>query len=341
VTVRALFLTLLVACHTAKPPPPAPPDPSLERFDVFGSRQLSRDQVIARWGAPLAKMMAALEQGDQDGAMAIGEQILVELRAAAALAHADFDVITYFQPRATYVTLDLVDEADRAARMTFLAAPTGQVPDPDGLLALWGEYEDAMWPVLEKTGGAGDPACPAWHCITFGDPTLTPYAQAFEARVPAQEAALAQVLAEDADEVDRARAAFLLAHLDDGDRVVELELPAFRDPSPLVRNNAMRVLAIMADQHREIAIPLPPVLEAIRFPTTTDRNKAAAILAGLATRPEHHDAIADGAGEVLVEMLGLRQPNNHDFAYQILKAISGQGLGERDLDAWRRWLSSR
>ena len=40
-------------------------------------------------------------------------------------------------------------------------------------------------------------------------------------------------------------------------------------------------------------------------------------------------------------MLRLEQPNNHDQAYDVLKAISGQGYGERDYDAWAAWLKKR
>ena len=39
-------------------------------------------------------------------------------------------------------------------------------------------------------------------------------------------------------------------------------------------------------------------------------------------------------------MLRLGQPNNHDYAYRILKAISGQQFGERDYQAWETWLGT-
>ena len=43
----------------------------------------------------------------------------------------------------------------------------------------------------------------------------------------------------------------------------------------------------------------------------------------------------------LLAMLRLQQPNNHDFAYLILKAISGQSYGERDYSAWEAWLRAQ
>ena len=42
----------------------------------------------------------------------------------------------------------------------------------------------------------------------------------------------------------------------------------------------------------------------------------------------------------LVRLLSLKQPNNHDFAYLILKRISGKKYGENNIDAWEKWLST-
>jgi hypothetical protein len=336
-------LVILAACSgTPAPTPPRAEDPALARFDLFGSTQITREQVIGKVGAPIAKLVAAVDRGDDT--KALRAEITTAVEQMGSFAFVDLSAITYFgtgSAGGTFITLDLVDEADRAARMTFAAEPTGQVPDPDGLLALWAEYEDEMWAVLQAKGGATDADCPAWHCLTFDDPTLAPYLEAFETRVPAQEEALARVLRDDADEQDRARAAFLLAHVDDGPRVVGYEIASFRDPSALVRNNAMRVIALMAINHPEVDIPLAPVLHTLRFPTTTDRNKALAILSGLSKKPVVAAAIIADAGPLLLELLRLTQPNNHDFAYQILKDASGEAYPERDYASWQAWLDTR
>jgi hypothetical protein len=43
------------------------------------------------------------------------------------------------------------------------------------------------------------------------------------------------------------------------------------------------------------------------------------------------------AGDVLLEMAGMSQPNNREPALQILRALSGQDYGA-DVQAWRRWI---
>lgn len=337
----ALSLSILIACGGGRAPAPAPAVPKaspaeLERIDVFGSRQLDRDAVLARWGDRLAQVLRDPEAADE-------RKLEAEIRAAGRFAYVHLAWVMYPPPEAVaYLTIDLVDEEDRERRMTFAPAPTGTHGDPDGLIALWTEYERAaMARVMDGSAKLMGEKCPFWHCLTFAHESLVPYRDAFARRVPAVERELAAVLREEARGNRRAAAAFLLAHLASGERVVELMLPSIDDPDELVRNNAMRVLALIATNHPQIAIPVAPIVAALRYPSTSDRNKASGILAGITRRPldaATREAILAGGGEILVDMLALRQPNNHDFAYTILKQLSGRDLGERAIDAWRAWL---
>jgi hypothetical protein len=324
--VRGWLVVALVAC--GKQPSP----PELERIDVFGSKTLTRGALLEKHEAELVALVR-----DDGGDLERTLSATIQAEGGFAFAHASRIQYHGATPVA-YVTVDIVDADDRAARMTFSRAPTGEYPDPDGLIARWGEYEDAWVKHLDKQVRA---TCEVWHCLDEGDPALASFRADFTARVPAHEAELATILRDDKRFVYRARAAFLLAHLASGDRVVQLELPAIHDPEELVRNNALRVLAKVAMNHPEIAIPVAPIVEALHYPETTDRNKAAYVLTGLVKHPDTHDAIRTRAGDVLVDMLSLAQPINHDPAYTVLKALAGRDLGEHDVDAWRAWLRSQ
>jgi len=347
--MRALALVVwgcsLVACsHTPKAEMPKPTAPELERVDVFGSKHLDRDTALAKWGDDLARFVRETEtQGPHFGELK--EALEAKIKASGKFALVDVSAITYFSPNRSYVTVDLVDAED-TQRLKFAPAPTGTHPDPDGLLALWHEYQETAMGLLMKGEIKLDKdnreKCPFWHCITFAHESLTKYRDAFATRVAPHEAELAEILRTDRDAGHRAFAAFLLAHIADGKKVVEYMLPSIDDESELVRNNAMRVLALIANDHPEIAVPVAPIIAALQFPLTTDRNKAAAILDGIAKHdPTSHAQIKAGAGALLVEMLALKQPNNHDFAYTILKSISGQDLGEHAVDSWRAWVSGK
>jgi hypothetical protein len=298
---------------------------SLDRVDVFGSKQIDRATLIARWGEELAQIIRGAEV-DRDSVTALEQK----LRAEPGIAYAKISVITYFKPRNTFVTVDLVDEVDRAKRMTFAPQPTGKHEDPGGLVAMWSAYEEKALTLLAEgkmSPAAGD--CPFWHCISFGHESLLPYKEAFATRVPAVEDKLAEILRDDADDRARGAAAYLLAHIASGQRVVELMVSAIRDPSEYARNSVMRVLAMIAQHHPEIPIPLAPVLAALRFPSTTDRNKASAILDGIA---KHADAetkrqIDAQVGDVLEQMAAMKQPNNVEYAKSILANVrSGDPL---------------
>lgn len=310
-------------------------------IDLYGSDQVTLEQVEAKIGPRLQAYLEAITSGDREAAQVLDAEITEVLQAMGDFALVELSRIQYFTDgNPTYLTIDLVDADDRAARMTFAAEPTGQVEGVEELLAAWSEYQEAGFALLRAgTMPQGKPQCPAYHCV-FGFPgDLAAFGQRFEAEVPQHQAVLERVLREDADFEDRAHAAFLLAHIDDGAALVQLMLEAIDDPSSTVRNNALRVLGAVATDHPQVEIPLDPILRALDYPLTTDRNKVLYVLSGLAKRPELQAEIARRAGATLIDILRLRQPNNHDFAYQILQAVSGEDFGARDYEAWKEWFT--
>lgn len=318
----------------------------LKVIDVYGTERIDVAAVKARWGT---KIQHALGTEDRDEFAKLETEITDAIRAE----HEEFgwvklSPITYFNPdgRQSYLTIDVVEKSDMASRLTFRPAPKGNVEDPAGLIAAWKEYEATFFGLLERNEIS--PArvdCPAFHCMGgYNHEKLKPFGEKFVRDVPANEAKLIRVLKKDKDEANRGAAAYLLAHIKDGKKLVALMLPMLDDPGALARNDATRVLANVARFHPEVAIPLEPVLHALNGPTTTDRNKAVAVVAGLVARPDgaklYHEVIKQ-AGPTLIKLLALEQPNNHDFAYSILKQVSGKDLGERDVAAWQRWLAEQ
>jgi hypothetical protein len=340
-----LALALVSACSgdAAEKPraAPAPKTPALVAVEIFGTRQITREQLLATQAGPLRALEAAVVAGVQPATeLLFGD----ELQALGDFAYARPALVGYFEPEGMqyYLTVDFVDRADAARRMPFAAAPQGTYADPEGLLADWRAYEEKQFELLHagRTSPARTP-CPAFHCLgDHAHPELAPFAENFVARVPAHADELATILRDDADPLQRAAAVYLLAYATDGEALVRAMVGAFRDGDDLVRNNAMRVVAEIALHHPELDVPLEPVLEALEYPATLDRNKAAAILAWLLERPGAaplQAASARRAAPTLLAMLRLAQPNNHDFAYDILKAISGQRFGEHDHAAWEAW----
>ena len=309
----------------------------LVAIEIFGTRQITLEQLLARYEKPLR------ENAFSDTL----HSLRYDIQELGDFAHVELSLVGDPQPGRMdyYLTIDFVDRADAARRMPFNPAPDGTYDDPAGLIADWLALEKKSHELLVTGQASEGVTCPAFHCLGHeGHPEVAPFIDRFVVQVPGHVAQLATILRDDGDSGYRAAAAMLLAYSGDGQALVGQLVPAVRDPSSHVRNNALRVINDIAWNHPEIDVPLDPLLAALDYPTTLDRNKAAWALRGLLARPgaeRLHDPIADRAGETLLAMLRLQQPNNHRPAYQILQAISSESFAERDHAAWEGWLKSQ
>ncbi|MDC3959863.1 HEAT repeat domain-containing protein [Polyangium jinanense] len=345
----ALPVTAAPTASAAAPAPPAPPPapaPVLKGVDVYGTKKFDGAWVRTRFGETFQRWFDTEDE-------ALTKKLEKEMVDGILAEHKDIgwvqlSPVTYYNmgdvPQG-YVTVDVVERKDMKKRLTFGPEPKGDFEDPAGLLAAWKEYESTFFRMMrEKQIGPERVACPAFHCMGgYVHEKLAPYGEKFVKDVPPNEDKLIKILKEDKDPKDRAAAAFLLAHIKDGKKLVGLMLPLLDDPDALVRNNATRVLVNVAMFHHDVAVPLTPVLKNLNGPTMSDRNKAAAVTFGLVDRPDGaklYAQVIKEAGPTLIALLELEQPNNHDFAYKILKKVSGKDFGGRDDAAWRKWLAS-
>lgn len=332
----ALALAALAAPTGAQLPPTR-----LASIDVYRTTQLDAEDVERRYAPAIRELVAAISANDQEARGRIQDEIVESLRESGDFAFVALDITTTFavDENVLNATIELVDSADAAARLSFDLEPTGSVPDPDGVLASWAEYERTSIELVQKRQIEPTIAdCPAHHCIVgFEHPALAPFLERFDRAAREHHDALVRVLREDADPQKRGHAAFVLAHAEDANVLVRDLVPSFDDPSSLVRNNVMRVLLMVAQRDREVAIPFAPLARRIDDPDSGCRNKAASLMAVLADRPEYRDDILAIAPAVL-RLLRLEKPNNHDPAYDILRTISGESFGERDYERWQAWI---
>jgi hypothetical protein len=239
------------------------------------------------------------------------------------------------------IGVDVVEPEDAARRMPFRAPPDRDLPDPDGALALWAEYE-AKGTALMLNGGlpAENSGCPVLHCAFFFDhPDLAPYLDRLNDAAANHRDALFAIAEQSANAEFRARAIFLLAHTADADSLLPLLGRAIYDESSGVRNNAMRVMMFLAMADPGLAYPIEALTSALDFPAESDRNKAAFTVRMAAEFAAHRAAIVDSALPNLLRLLHSERPNIHDPAYETLKIVSGRDFPARDYAAWERWVA--
>jgi hypothetical protein len=136
----------------AAPAPLAPPPKTLAAIDVFGAKRVSNEELIATAGFVVGSPVAF-------GSQEFGEQLEAatqRLKERYRFAFVDVSPISYFgsSPDAgkVFITIDVV-EAEDAGRLKFAPEPAKDIPDPDGLVAAWLDYEKAVW-ALQRSGEA-------------------------------------------------------------------------------------------------------------------------------------------------------------------------------------------
>ena len=328
----------------AKTEAPQPPD-SLYVFqdvEVFGSRKVPREKLLAliTLPAPGTRLDTKNEQQQKEFVANLMEskKRLTETGAFAFIRM----TVGQDQKHTMSVTVDLVDTGDEW-RMAFNPEPTGEVADPEGLLAAWSDYLKAFWKLRNQGAvpewGMGTCRAPMGCYGGFEHPGLAPLEQRFLDGVPRNADALVRVLREDKDSGNRMHALMLLTYLSSPEQLVKALLPSVRDPDQGVRNEALRRLGSAQEKSKKPGIvPIEPVLEALWFPLATDRNKAGWTLVHImeAEGTVHRQQILDKAGEVLVEMASMRSDLDHAPARKVLAQLAGQDFGD-DVTAWRRW----
>ncbi|WP_437850752.1 HEAT repeat domain-containing protein [Sorangium sp. So ce363] len=287
----------------------------LRGVDVYGTDRFDGAWAKTRFGDVLQRWFDTEDEAERKTLEK--EMVDVILAEHKAVGWIELSPIIYFdrgEVLKAYVTVDVVERRDMKKRLSFGPQPKGDFEDPAGLLAAWKDCQDTLFRMMyeKKEIGPDRVACPAFHCLGgYEHEELRPYVERFVNDVPPNEDKLIRILKEDRDPEDRGAAAFLLAHIKDGEKLVSLMLPMLNDPDALVRNNAMRVLMDVAMLHHDVPIPLTPFLKALDGPTTTDRNKAAAVTWGLIDRPEGtklYAQVIKEAGPTLLKLLKLEQP---------------------------------
>jgi hypothetical protein len=309
--------------------------------DLFGTTQISIKQIKQRFGNDIEGLVQAIANHDDSAFIDLYSKATLGIQAMGDFAYAEISPVMYSdRGKYFYVTIDIVEQRDKERRLTFLPSPHKQFSDPDGLLIAWHQYEETARALVDNGEVKTDRVrCPALHCIWgFDHPRLRSYEEVFQTKVPKNKETLKAILREDEKETHRARAVLLLAHISDPQELVQAILPSMRDSSSCVRNSVLRVLSQIAKERRDVAIPVDPFVDALDLPAAIERSKALATLDELATHAENKGILIHKGGPRLIQILKLLQPNNHDYAYNTLKKISGKDFGERNYKAWEQWL---
>jgi len=201
-------------------------------------------------------------------------------------------------------------------------------------------YEHIALPMmLRNEAGGNHQKCPVYHCISgFDKSQLKPYLLRFNTGVVNEKKLILTTLSNQQAHPDRrVAAAYLTGHFQNPQEILKTLLPYINDPNANVRNAAMRVIGQTMQKAKQMDIDVTPFLALLDSPVVTDRNKALYVLDSAAESKAVRRQLLTQGSDRFVALLKLKQPNNHEFAYLILKKISGKNFGETNIAAWEKW----
>lgn len=278
----------------------------------------------------------------------IEQKIIAKVKKIDDIETAKISEIYYPSDKKAYATLDLVKKKEIYRIPKSLKKETKQsVQKSQGvkeLFAVWNDYENKSFDLMRKNQmNSAARSCPVIHCtLGFDKKELKETLPKIRKGVAKYKRSLIEIIKNSPDDEERGKAIFILAHDDNYQEQARLLIELTDDPSDLVRNNVMRVLGAIVAQYKVEDLDIKRIIHALNYPYVTDRNKAAYVLFGIVKKePNSHQIVIHQAGKTLLELLKLKQPNNHDFAYQILKEISHKNYSDRDYKSWERWLVSQ
>jgi len=301
-TARILLVTLLLGTPLQAQQPP------IGIIDLYGLTQTRPDAVRSALGLKVG-----------DSVPASSEAYIRNLKTLPRVQSASLNPVCCEDGK-TILYVGIVEAG--SPTITWNPEPTGTALLPDSVRALGSAFEEALWAALRQGDGTEDRS--AGHALMH-----FPEARRIQEQFPAIAAKdfdlLRTVLHTSAAASDRALAAQIIAYTRDKQAVVPDLVTASRDPSELVRNNAVRALVVMASAESvTVKVPPGPFVALLQSPVWTDRNKSSLALMELtASRDPELLAALRPARSALVEMARWRSLGHAGAALTILGRMAG------------------
>jgi hypothetical protein len=275
----------------------------------------------------------------------IETSIIKKVNALGDFSVVSISTITYPQNQSTYSTLDIVQKND-SSRLPNLPIQhekklTKKSEALNKLFQIWNNYTNRTINLMNQNKfDMKVRSCPVVHCTWgFNKEELKNDLPELKVGVSKYKNQLIDIIKYSNNDEERGQAILILANTNDYHEIAELMIGLTNDSSELVRNNSMRVLGAILSKYDIHSLDIHNILLALNYPYVTDRNKAAYVLWDMVRKDKSiYPSIIKQSGNTLINLLKLKQPNNHDYAYLILKEISHQTYSEHDYQHWQQWI---
>lgn len=325
-------------------------------IDVYGTDPFQSEDIIKHFSSQVGDIQSQFwektikisngsdEQNSMSHLLSKKNQLIDKIKNRYDFAYVELDMITYPNDDNYHTTIEVVSRRDKH-RLKFIPKinkipPTiNSKPDLIDEMIEFQNKEINLF--INHQYGNNKEKCPVYHCLTeFVHPSLKNTFHELVIKARQQKKFLINIANNDLSSERRSAAIYLMGYLNDPHEIISLATSHVVDNNDEVRNSAMRVIGITMSKAQIYEINVLPFINLLDSPFDTDRNKSLLILSSAANLDSSKQLIIQHADKQLIALLRLKQPNNHDFAYIILKKISNQDFGDTNIEAWEEWFKS-
>lgn len=330
---------------------------SQSNIDVYGVDHSAKTKIIkhcsiyvsqyVEYVSSLGLMERTLSEADEDAIKKRLDKAISCINKTNEYVYTNISPINYFNPRKTYTTVDIVLKTESYRIPNKLRTIDLNLVVNDDLKKLftrWKKYNESNVSKLSNNKFSyKNKSCPVDHCTWgFSEYERKEYLNYFIKYSNRYHNELKEIISKSNDDALRAVAVFVLANSSQSSENAEFLSSFINDKSSLVRNNVMRVIAAIYKKHPSVPVSIVKLCKAVNYPDATDRNKAAISLLNIAqNNSDKARLIIKSCGNNFIRLLELKQPNNHDVAYQLLKESSHKNYGEHDYASWSKWIKEQ
>ena len=313
-------------------------------IDVYGTSDENSKKILNAYGQSLLslekkKLLLNIQHRDNTSLKKTYQQLIDNIKHQFKLSSVNVDTVFYPHNQQLYTTINICDPKVTHGLSKGAPEKPYRLPQkPDVVDNMYAFTKKALDFLIAHPQYANRMDCKDYHCIT---PEHTYFAKDlayFRAEVPRRQSFIQYTIVNDPNLARRRSAIFLLGFLRKPDAIAANLQLALQDKNSFIRHDALRVFGELYIKYPHVQVPVHKVIDSTYSCDEAERNKALILLNAMAEDKQYQPVLIKEAGAQLVRLLKLKQPNNHDEAYQILRKISNKDYPEYADSDWQNWL---
>lgn len=302
-------------------------------IDVFGVDDITQQKILKRFGRPVLMNQKKIFYARSSGVNMEQKNLEQAIVHQFHLPAVRFENV-YYPNHSFYTTIEVLPKPLQESA-SYQYIPKKPYDLIDRMIIF---KDEAIKLYLKQPQLASELQCLDFHCLVEEHSILQSELDDFRKLVPQQMVLVDKTLLGDKN-LERQRAAiFLLAYYPNHKLILQRLETLLHHQNRFIVHDTLRLLGEYLKHYPKTSVNIKQISNFLSAHDLAVRHKALLVLEVLAHQKCHHLELKQETGQALLELLKLKQPNNHELAYQILCLISQKNDADTDLPAWNKWL---